>query len=308
MRRGSLSALGFAKSVVGETGGESPFLLIGESAESGAEDASKYAPVLVASASSLSKPVADRYAKVIADIVTAHSFEMVVAASTTYAKDIVARAGGLLGGTMASDVVGHEFQDGELIMQRPMYAGAVSAWIRLIGDPKVVTVRPAAYPPPERAQEPFPVVDWSVDEASLPQHIEYVGVESKAMDRPDPTEARVVVSGGRALKSSEDFERIVGSLADVFGGATGSSRALVDSGITPNEFQVGQTGKVVAPELYIALGLSGAVQHIAGMKNSKEIVAINKDSEAPIFEVADYGLVADIYTVVPELIDKLKGA
>jgi electron transfer flavoprotein alpha subunit len=152
------------------------------------------------------------------------------------------------------------------------------------------------------------IIRLRVAAADLPGDSEYVGLAVQRAGRPDVSEARIVVSGGRALQSREDFERRVGGLADALGGATGSTRLLVDAGITPNDFQVGQTGKIIAPELYVALGLSGSVQHLAGMKSAKIIVAINRDPEAPIFSAADFGLVADIYEVVPELIARLRRA
>ncbi len=307
VKLGSLSAAGFANAVAAETNGEVELLALGENLTELAEDAARYAPVLIAEAAALAQPAADRYARVIAGVAQDRGADLIVAASTTFAKDIVARAAGLLGGAMASDVVGHEFRDGELLLRRPMYAGAVTATIQLHGAPKIVTVRPSAYDPAEPGNEPSAITNLTVDETALPQQIEVVGLESKASSRPDVTEARVVVSGGRAFKNTDDFERLVGGLADKLGGAAGSSRTLVDAGITPNELQVGQTGKIVAPELYFALGISGAVQHLAGMKNSKVIVAVNNDPDAPIFEVADYGLVGDVYDVVPKLMERLDG-
>jgi electron transfer flavoprotein alpha subunit len=168
-------------------------------------------------------------------------------------------------------------------------------------------VRASAYTTTQPdATELHAVERLAFDDSSLGSRAVYEGIKSKQRARPDVTEAQVVVSGGRAIKNADDFERLVGGLADALGGATGSSRALVDAGITPNELQVGQTGKIVAPQLYIALGISGAVQHLAGMKNSRTIVAINSDANAPIFDMVDYGLVGDVYGVVPELIEKLQ--
>ena len=206
---------------------------------------------------------------------------------------------------MASDVVAHDREADRLLLQRPMYAGSVMATVTLHGSPQIITVRPTAYAPPDPQSETAPIDSVPVDEHALPDQTQWLNHQSKTSHRPDVSEARVVVSGGRAIRNSSDFEQLIGGLADALGGATGSSRALVDAGITPNEFQVGQTGKIIAPELYCAVGISGAVQHLAGMKNSKVIVAINQDPAAPIFEMADYGLVGDVYEVVPELIQRL---
>ena len=305
IRPASRSAIGFARSIAEQTGGQVELLLIGNEIDELAQDAARYAPVLVAQSAALAAPVADRYAKVLAETVTQRNVDLMVAASTTYAKDIVGRAAGLLGGAMASDVIGHQWADGELLMQRPMYAGAVIASVKLTQKPYIVTIRPSAYEAAEPAATSHQVETLSIDDAALPDHIQVERIDAKTSDRPDVTEARVVVSGGRGIKNSADYEQLVGGLADVLEGATGSSRALVDAGITPNELQVGQTGKIVAPELYIAVGISGAVQHLAGMKNSRVIVAINRDPDAPIFDVADFGLVGDAYEIVPQLIEKL---
>lgn len=305
IRSGSRSALTFAHSVAEQTDGQVELLLIGQEIDEAAHDAARYAPVLVAQDTALVNPVADRYAAVIARTVTQRNVDLLVAAATTYAKDIVGRAAGLLGGAMASDVIGHQWTDGQLVMQRPMYAGAVIASVRLTQQPYIVTIRPSAYEAAEPAATSHPCESLPIDDLVLPDHIQYEQIEAKTNHRPDVTEARVVVSGGRGIKNSEDYEQLIGGLADVLAGAAGSSRVLVDAGITPNELQVGQTGKIVAPELYIAVGISGAVQHLAGMKNSRVIVAINQDPDAPIFEVADFGLVGDAYEVVPKLIEKL---
>ena len=255
-------------------------------------------------------PTADAHAAVIAAAVRQHSYELVVAAATTYAKDVVGRAAGLCGGSMASDVIGHRFDGEQLLLDRPMFAGAVTATVILNNSPRFITVRAAAYNPVERSSvdslSSLDTASLDVDYSNVPS-AQWKSLASRASHRPDVTEAKIVVSGGRAFKSSEDFERLVGGLADGLGGATGSSRALVDAGITPNDLQVGQTGKIVAPDIYIALGISGAVQHLAGMKNSKTIIAVNTDPDAPIFSVADFGLVGDVYEVVPQLIAELNG-
>ncbi len=307
IRLGSRSAIAFANAVAEQTNGKVECLLLGYSLAVIAQDASTYAPVLVADHPALINPVADRYAKVIADVVRQRGCDLVVAAATTFAKDILPRAAGLLGGAMASEVMGHEFRDGQLCFRRPLFAGSVVATVALLEKPQIVTVRPSSYAPASANPDRFTITAVAVDEATLPKKTEFEVLQSKLSTRPDVTEARIVVSGGRAIKSSEDFERLVGGLADKLNAAAGSSRALVDAGITPNAFQVGQTGKVVAPDLYIALGISGAVQHLAGMKNSKTIVAINSNPDAPIFEVADYGLVGDVYEIVPQWIARLNG-
>ncbi|XAL98323.1 electron transfer flavoprotein subunit alpha/FixB family protein [Phycisphaeraceae bacterium D3-23] len=305
LRIASVAAVGMANDVAQTTGGTCDVLLLGADASAAAEDAARYAPVLVAEHADLSPATADCHAAVIAEWVNAKGYDVVVGAATTYGKDTLGRAAGLLGGYMASDVVGHDILDGELLLKRPMFAGSVNATVKLLGGPRVVTVRSSAYDAPTANESASPIT--TVEVTPQPARLNVNGVASKTGGRPDVTEAAVVVSGGRAWKTSEDFENNVGKLADTVGGAAGSSRVLVDAGITPNELQVGQTGKIVAPDLYLALGISGAVQHLAGMKNSKVIAAINSDKDAPIFQVADFGLVGDVYKLTPQLIEKLAG-
>jgi len=306
MRRGSLSAIRFARDVASATGGTVVGLALGDGMDDVAADIARYVPVLVADDPALGHVIAGPHASLVANTVANDDFDMVVGAATSAGKDVLGRVGGLLGGFMASDVVGHEISEGDLLLRRPMFAGSAIATVRLCGGPRVVTIRDSSYEPGEPAAEPGVITSLVVDTGSLPGGVRVTDSPDETAGRPDVTEARIVVSGGRAWKTSDDFENHVGTLADLLGGAAGSSRALVDSGITPNELQVGQTGKIVAPELYLALGISGAIQHLAGMRNSKVIAAINEDRDAPIFQVSNYGIVGDVYEVVPQLIDKLK--
>ncbi len=240
------------------------------------------------------------WANVISKVAGAEGAKAVISLSGTTGKDFMPRVAQSLAAAQASDVL--EFLPGKQY-RRPMYAGNVIADVELGTDVHVVTVRSTAFDPAEDSGE-CPV--RAVTDATLEaQGQEFVSFDSVESERPELTEAEIVVSGGRALKSEENFAQLIEPLADKLGAAIGASRAAVDSGYAPNDWQVGQTGKVVAPKLYIAVGISGAIQHLAGMKDSKVIVAINKDGEAPIFEVADYGLVADLYDVLPELIEKL---
>jgi len=207
-----------------------------------------------------------------------------------------------LGAGMASDVLAFN-ADGT--MQRPMYAGNVIATVSIEGSPKVVSVRATAFDAAAKGGK-GEVEKMSVALDAGATSTKFVEFNEITSDRPVLTEARIVVSGGRALKSGENFKTVLEPLVDAMGAAMGASRAAVDAGFVPNDLQVGQTGKVVAPELYIAVGISGAIQHLAGMKDSKTIVAINKDEEAPIFQVADYGLVADLFKAVPEMVEEVK--
>jgi len=310
LKLATLAAVRCAQQLCRDTNGQFEILVLGSSVASIADALTSYgaANVLVAEHAALEHPVADKHAQIIAELAMARHMTAVIGAASTFSKDVLPRAAALLDAGMLSDVIAIDPSGGEYVFERILFAGNAIATVTLAGPLRVLTVRPSAYSAPEPSTTKSPVVAVSIVVASLPNQIQFVSREERQAGRPDATEARIVVSGGRALKNAEDYERLVGGLADVLHAAVGSSRALVDAGITPNSLQIGQTGKIVAPDLYIALGISGAIQHLAGMKDARTIVAINQDAEAPIFEIADYGLVGDVYQVVPELITKLKPA
>ncbi|MEQ3679928.1 electron transfer flavoprotein subunit alpha/FixB family protein [Pseudophaeobacter sp.] len=252
--------------------------------------------VLVAEDPTLGHRLAESTAALIVSL--AGDYEHIVAPATTDAKNVMPRVAALLDVMIISDSSG--VVDGETF-ERPIYAGNAIQTVKSKDAKKVITFRTSTF---DAAGEGGSASVETVSAAADPGLSSWVEDKVAASDRPELTSAGVVVSGGRGVGSEDDF-KLIEQLADKLGAAVGASRAAVDSGYAPNDWQVGQTGKVVAPELYVAVGISGAIQHLAGMKDSKIIVAINKDEEAPIFQVADYGLVADLFTAVPELIEKL---
>lgn len=234
---------------------------------------------------------ADGLAKVLNTFVAPYSH--IAAVSNMRSKDVLARLAGMIDAAMVTDAID---LDSPTMFKRPMVAGSIIATIEVLASRVVLTVRPAGFPKPNRGgASQTEVFSYQPDSA-----VQRTAATSRGGSRPDLSQAKVVVSGGRPLKDAQTFEQVIGGFADALGGAVGATRAAVDSGIAANELQVGQTGKIVAPDLYIAAGISGSTQHMAGIKDSKIIVAINKDPDAPIFESADLGLVADLYEAIPE--------
>jgi electron transfer flavoprotein alpha subunit len=279
--------------------GDVTVLCAGASAAAAGEAAAKIdgvAKVLVAEDATLGHRLAEPTAALIVSL--AGGYTHIVAPATTDAKNILPRVAALLDVMILSDVTGVVDAD---TFERPIYAGNAIQTVKSADATKVITFRTSTF---DAAGEGGAAAVETVSAADAPGVSEWVEDKVAESDRPELTSAGVVVSGGRGVGSEEDFA-LIEKLADKLGAAVGASRAAVDSGYAPNDWQVGQTGKVVAPELYVAVGISGAIQHLAGMKDSKIIVAINKDEEAPIFQVADYGLVADLFEAVPELTEKL---
>ncbi|QQA42297.1 electron transfer flavoprotein subunit alpha/FixB family protein [Pelagovum pacificum] len=293
----SVDATGKALAAVSSLG-EVHLLCAGGTAADAAAEAAKLgaAKVLLAEDASLDHRLAEATADLIVSL--AGDYDHIAAPATTDAKNIMPRVAALLDVMVISDVSG--IVDGDTF-ERPIYAGNAVQTVKSSDPKKVFTIRTSSFDAAEASGD-APVETVTVPGATgLSEWVEDKVAES---DRPELTSAGIVVSGGRGIGSEENFE-LIEKLADKLGAAVGASRAAVDSGYAPNDWQVGQTGKVVAPELYIAVGISGAIQHLAGMKDSKIIVAINKDEEAPIFQVADYGLVADLFEAIPDLTEKL---
>ncbi len=275
-------------------------LVAGTDCANAAEEAAKIndvTKVLKADAPELSHRLAENLAPVVVDIASGYSH--ILAPATTFGKNVSPRVAALLDTQQISDISAVHDAD---TFDRPIYAGNAIATVKSSDALKIITVRGTAFDPVGAEGGSASIEDVaSKGDAGLSS---FKGQELSESDRPELTAAKIVISGGRGVGSGENFA-LIEKLADKLGAAVGASRAAVDAGYVPNDYQVGQTGKVVAPDLYIAIGISGAIQHLAGMKGSKIIVAINKDEEAPIFNVADYGLVADLFDAVPELIEKL---
>ncbi len=296
LKPATLNTLGAAEELAGHGGGEIHLLVAGTGCGAVAEAAAGFpcvAEVLVSDRAEYERRIAEKLAPLIVEL--ASNYGYVLASATTSGKNVMPRAAALLDVQQVSDVSGIESAD---TFVRPIYAGNALATVRSSDAVKLITVRGTAFEAvaDQGGSAPIEEVGATGDQGLS----SFVGAALTASERPELTSAKIVISGGRGMQEGDNFAMLE-RIADKLGAAVCASRAAVDAGFVPNDYQVGQTGKVVAPDLYIAVGISGAIQHLAGMKDSKVIVAINKDEEAPIFQVADYGLVADLFQALPEL-------
>jgi electron transfer flavoprotein alpha subunit len=298
IRKATLNAVAAAKKI----GGDIHVLVAGHQAGEAAKAASQIAgvaKVLHADAPHLGESLAEPVAALV--VALAKSYSHILAPATSNGKNVMPRAAALLDVQQISDISAVESAD---TFVRPIYAGNALATVKSKDAIKVITVRTTAFDAVAASGG-----SASIDSVAVPADpglSSLVGREVSKSERPELTAAKIIVSGGRGMGSGENFTKVLEPLADKLGAAMGASRAAVDAGFVPNDWQVGQTGKIVAPDLYIAVGISGAIQHLAGMKDSRVIVAINKDEEAPIFQVADYGLVGDLFQLVPTVVEELK--
>ena len=288
-------ATAHAVTAAAKLGGDIHLLVAGRNAAPAAEQAAKLAgvaKVLLADDAAYEHALAEPVAALLVSLASGYSH--VLAAATSVGKNVLPRVAALLDVAMISDITAVVSSD---TFERPVYAGNAIATVQSADPVKVVTVRTTAF---EAAAATNSAPVEYVTAVADPALSSFVSAELSKSERPELTSARIIISGGRGMQSGDNFH-LLEAIADKLGAAVGASRAAVDAGFVPNDYQVGQTGKIVAPELYVAVGISGAIQHLAGMKDSKVIVAINKDEEAPIFQVADYGLVADLFKAVPEM-------
>jgi electron transfer flavoprotein alpha subunit len=301
LRSSALANLSFARQAAQAHGGEVIALLIGAGSAAAGPDAARYAPkVVVVDAPALAHYLAETFAPAVAEVARAQGATLISATATAIGKDLAPRVAGLLDAGMASDIARLTGKD---TFVRPVLAGNAYSTVQVSTPIIVVTPRQSEFEPATELGSPGAVTaaaPGSVDALGA----EFVRLDAQKSDRPELSDAKVVVSGGRGMKTGANF-KVLEQLADLLGAAMGASRAATDAGMVPADWQVGQTGKIVAPNLYFAVAISGAIQHLAGMKGSKTIVAINKNKDEPIFQVADYGIVADWEKAVPELIAEI---
>ncbi|MGO8992605.1 MAG: electron transfer flavoprotein subunit alpha/FixB family protein [Polyangiaceae bacterium] len=303
VRKSTHSAITFARST------KLPFsiLIVGANAKAAAAEVTAYgaAKVIAAEDAKLTSPVCELIAPTVAQVAKSGGFDVVAVTASSFGKDVAPRVAAKLGAGYAPDISAVKADGSKLTYKRPIYAGNAYGLCEITTPTQVVSVRQSEFQAAEPSGGASPVETVAAAPAdAAASRVEFLGLEAAKSERPDLGEAKVIVSGGRALK--EKFAEVLDPLATLLSAAVGASRAACDAGYAPAELQVGQTGRVVAPQLYFAIGISGAIQHLAGMKGSKTIVAINKDPDAPIFQVADYGLVADLFVAVPELVSELK--
>jgi electron transfer flavoprotein alpha subunit len=306
LRKTTLSAINAAKTIASGTGGAFDVLVIGTGTKNAAGQVAGFGARKIVATEIGGGYRAEAYAPTVA--AAAKAYGVVVTTASTFGKDLLPRVAAKLGAGLASDISKVQVEGGKISYKRPIYAGNVYATMEVTTPIQCVSVRQSEFEPAAASGGASPIEELAAVADAVASKVEFVGIQAVKSARPELAEASTVVSGGRALKSSENFKTVLEPLVDAFGAAMGASRAACDAGYVPNDLQVGQTGKVVAPKLYVAVGISGAIQHLAGMKGSKVIVAVNKDKEAPIAQVADYFLVADLFKAVPELTEAVKKA
>lgn len=305
----AFEAVHAATQLANQSGAEAVALVIGKDIAKIAQELGNYGikKVYVAEDERLNLYSTTSYAKIVADAVSSFSADIILFPASAMGKDLGARVAAKLKAGLAADCVAFQVDNGEIIATRPVYAGKAVINVKIKSAKKVFTLRPNVFSPgnPNGATAEVERLGLNLQDSDFSSKV--TGVSISKAGRPDLTEADIIVSGGRGLGGPENF-KMIEEVADVLGAAVGASRAVVDAGWRPHGDQVGQTGKTVSPSLYVAIGISGAIQHLAGMSSSKYIVAVNKDKEAPIFQVADYGIVGDAFEVVPELTAQLKKA